>query len=302
MKLSVITPTHNRMGLLEQALEALDVQTYRPDGSAGFELVVTVDGSTDGTLVMLEAFKRRASFPITVLSLPQGGQARARNQAIRAATGEVLVFMDDDLILGPDTLSRHAAFHEVHPNDIAVGAVKNASDGRLDLPRVVTWMNFTGMNVSVSRKAVLDVGLFDESFAGYGGEDLDLGIRLERAGHRFRVLKDAVSTHLAPAARDAHKGLAAGRAARILTERYGPEVGLMLGVHPVVLGLKRVVMNPVMDVILGRNPSYVFERAYMKGAREQRPESVTEINTGPEQPESKKAKTLKLPPRTKDSK
>lgn len=273
VKLSVITPTHNRITLLERALAALERQTVQD-----FEWVVAVDGSTDGTLVMLEAFKRRSSFNIEVINLTQGGQARARNRAIRAASGDVLVFMDDDLVLGPETLARHAAFHQVYPNDIAVGPVTNASDGRVDVPRVVTWMNFTGMNVSVSRSAVLDLGGFDESFEAYGGEDLDLGIRLERAGHKFRVLKDAEATHLAPGARDARKGAAAGRAAQILTERYGREVGLMLGVHPVVLGLKRVVMNPVMDVILGGNPGYAFERAYLNGARQKRQEQRLQID------------------------
>jgi glycosyltransferase involved in cell wall biosynthesis len=262
MKLSIITPTHNRMALLESALAGLEAQTFQD-----FEWVIAVDGSTDGTVTMLEAFRRRSSFPVTVIVLSQGGQARARNRAIGAASGDVLVFMDDDLVFAPETLARHAAFHEVHPNDIAVGPVTNASDGRVDWPRVPTWMNFTGMNVSVSRLALLAVGLFDESFTGYGGEDLDLGIRLERAGHRFRRLPDAVSTHLAPAARDERKGRLAGEAAQRLALKYGSGVGAMLGVHPAIMALKRVVMNPVGDAILGKNPGYAFERAYLKGAR-----------------------------------
>lgn len=262
MKLSVVTPTHDRMAMLERALAGLEAQTYRD-----FEAVIAVDGSTDGTLAMLEALGRRAGFGLTVIPLEQGGQARARNRAIRAASGEVIVFMDDDLVFSPETLARHAAFHEVYPNDIAVGPVTNAGDGRIDWPRLPTWMNFTGMNVSVARNALLEVGLFDETFSGYGGEDLDLGIRLERAGHRFRRLPGADSLHLAPAARDERKGRLAGEAAQRLAQKYGPGVGAMLGVHPAIVALKRVVMNPLGDAILGRNPSYAFERAYLKGAR-----------------------------------
>ncbi len=268
MKLSIITPTHNRMTMLESALAGLEAQTFQD-----FELIVAVDGSTDGTVTMLEAFRRRSSFSVAVIVLAQGGQARARNRAIQAASGDVLVFMDDDLVFAPETLARHAAFHEVYPNDIAVGPVTNASDGRVDWPRVPTWMNFTGMNVSVARNALLQVGLFDESFTGYGGEDLDLGIRLERAGHRFRRLSDAVSTHLAPAARDERKGRLAGEAAQRLALKYGSGVGAMLGVHPAIIALKRVLMNPVGDAILGKNPGYAFERAYLKGARAARKEA-----------------------------
>jgi glycosyltransferase involved in cell wall biosynthesis len=282
MKLSIITPTHNRMTLLESALAGLEVQTFQD-----FEWVVAVDGSTDGTVTMLEAFRRRSSFPVTVIVLAQGGQARARNRAIQAASGDALVFMDDDLAFAPETLARHAAFHEVYPNDIAVGPVTNASDGRVDWPRVPTWMNFTGMNVSVSRLALLKVGLFDESFTGYGGEDLDLGIRLERAGHRFRRLSDAGSTHLAPAARDERKGRLAGEAAQRLALKYGSGVGAMLGVHPAIIALKRVVMNPVGDAILGKNPGYAFERAYIKGARATRAQAEESVQQDLENPSSK---------------
>ncbi len=270
MKLSVITPTHDRMAMLERALAALEGQTFQD-----FELVVAVDGSTDGTVAMLEAFRRRAAFTVVVVVLAQGGQARARNAAIRAASGQVVVFMDDDLVLEPQTLARHAAFHEVYPNDIAVGPVTNASDGRVDWPRVPTWMNLTGMNVSVSRAALLEVGSFDETFSGYGGEDLDLGIRLERGGHKYRRLADAGSLHLAPAARDERKGRLAGEAAQRLALKYGPSVGAMLGVHPAIMALKRVVMNPLGDAILGKNPGYAFERAYMKGARAAQKETET---------------------------
>ena len=269
MKLSVITPTFNRRDLLERVLHSLELQTW-----TDFEWVVAVDGSTDGTLVLLEVARKRTGFPLVVLALEQGGQARARNAAIQAATGEVLVFCDDDVIFEPDTLARHAAFHAVYPNDIAVGPVRNATTNQVDFPRVVTFMNFTGMNVSVSRQAVLDTGLFDESFSQYGGEDLDLGIRLERAGHKFRRLPDALATHLAPAARDARKGFLAGEAAARLAGKYGSNVGALLGVHPAILALKRVVMNPVGDAILGRNPNYAFERAYLKGARAARNEAA----------------------------
>ena len=119
MKLSVIVPTHNRMAWLEQLLNSLETQTY-----SDFEVIVAIDGSTDGTLAMLEAVKRRSQIRLELLVLPQGGQAKARNAAIQAASGQVLVFADDDLTFAPDVLARHAAFHQVFQNSIAIGAVQ----------------------------------------------------------------------------------------------------------------------------------------------------------------------------------
>ncbi|NJK45067.1 MAG: glycosyltransferase family 2 protein, partial [Pleurocapsa sp. SU_196_0] len=65
--LSVIVPTHNRLNALEACLAALEAQTYQE-----FEVVVAVDGSTDGSVTMLESVKR-APRSLEVLVLSHGG-------------------------------------------------------------------------------------------------------------------------------------------------------------------------------------------------------------------------------------
>jgi glycosyltransferase involved in cell wall biosynthesis len=259
--LSIVIPTHNRLKALEACLAALEAQTYQD-----FEVVVAVDGSTDGSVTMLESVKRRAAFPMVVLVLPHGGRSKARNAALRAAMRDVLVFCDDDVTLHPETLSRHAAFHQMFRDSLAVGPVRY-EDGSLEFPRVPSWVNLTGMNSSVPRAQALAVGGFDESLQGWGGEDLEFGYRLQQGGVRFRRLENADATHHAPRVRDAKKAFSAGYQAVMIAKKHGMGVATQLGVHPNLLAIKGLYLNPVGDVLLRRAADYAFERAYLDGAR-----------------------------------
>ena len=262
MLLSVIIPTFNRMALLEKCLSALEAQTWRE-----FEVVVAVDGSTDGTLALLEAVKHRQPFPLTVLSNPQAGRSAARNAAMRAASGEILLLCDDDLQLESETLARHHAFHEVFKNCVAIAAVR-FPDGITRFPTRPGWMNFSGCNASLPRTAAITVGLFDESLGGYGGEDLEFGLRLEQHGLKFKALADAGAYHDGTRVPNPEKAYSAGRQAVQIAHKYGAGVALQLGVHETLLTAKRAVLNPIGDFILGKDSNYAFERAYLKGARD----------------------------------
>jgi glycosyltransferase involved in cell wall biosynthesis len=261
MKISVITPTHNRMALLEQLLGSLEQQTH-----TDFEVVVAVDGSTDGTLTLLEVIKRRAKLKLEVLNLPQGGQAKARNAAMKAASGEILLFADDDLTFAPDVLARHAAFHQVFKKAIAIGAVQYPN-GKIDFPNNPSWINFTGMNTSLPRNAALEQNGFDESLSGYGGEDLEFALRLEKAGLKIRRLPDTLAFHAGEQIRNPEKAYSAGYQAVKIAQKYGDAVAIQLGVHPSLVFAKRLFLNPVGDFLLKSVSDYAFERAYLNGAR-----------------------------------
>jgi glycosyltransferase involved in cell wall biosynthesis len=261
MRLSLITPTRDRMALLEGLLRSLESQTYRD-----FEIIVAVDGSTDGTLTLLESIKRRNPFSLEIIALTGEGRAKARNAAIRAATGEVLVFMDDDLTLEPDVLARHNAFHEMFQNSIALGPVK-FPDGVTRFSSRPQWVNVSGCNTSVPRVPALKTGLFDEELAQYGGEDLEWGYRLEQHGLKPRALADAVVHHHGPRIPSVEKARAAGFNAVMIAKKHGTRVAMQLGVHPTMLAAKRVVLNPVGDLLFRAAEDYAFERAYLEGAR-----------------------------------
>ena len=260
-QLSVIVPTHNRRALLEGCLAALAAQSFDD-----FEVIVAVDGSTDGSVAVLESIKRRSAQHVEVLALPHGGRSQARNAALQAARGAVLVFCDDDVTLERETLARHAAFHEVFKDSIAIGAVRY-TDGTLEFPARPGWVNLTGMNSSLPRAAAISVGGFDEALLGWGGEDLEFGIRLANARLKFKRLEGVPATHHAPRVRDPQKGHSEGYQAVIIAKKHGARVGLQLGVDQRVLGAKGLYLNPIGDLLLNKTSDYAFERAYLEGAR-----------------------------------
>lgn len=106
-RVTVIIPAYQARGRLLHCLAALSRQTCP---AAQFEVIVADDGSSDGT----SAAVRRLSVPyrLEVVRLPENrGRAAARNAGIQAAAGELLVFLDADMLAPPEFLSRHLACH-----------------------------------------------------------------------------------------------------------------------------------------------------------------------------------------------
>ena len=106
MFLSVVIPTYNRLPILQKCLLALEAQ----DPSAeitGYEVVLVDDGSTDATVSWL----RQHSLLLPHLRLIEqehGGPAKGRNRGVEAARGDVVVFIDSDLVVTPSFLRCHA--------------------------------------------------------------------------------------------------------------------------------------------------------------------------------------------------
>src|SRR5438105_1569058 len=96
MMLSVIIPVYNGERYLRSCLEHLRRSTV-----SNYECIVVDDGSTD------QSRDIACSFGVTVISTEgRVGPARARNLGAKAATGEVLYFIDSDVCVAPDTLAR----------------------------------------------------------------------------------------------------------------------------------------------------------------------------------------------------
>ena len=96
-RVSVVIPTHQRKESVERLVRCLERQTLP---GHEFEVVVSVDGSMDGTLEMLE--RTKWSLSLVVVSRTRGGRAAACNAGIRAARGELVVLLDDDMEPIPD--------------------------------------------------------------------------------------------------------------------------------------------------------------------------------------------------------
>jgi len=193
---SVIVPTHERREPLRRALLSLARQTVAAEE---YEVVVSVDGSRDGTEEMLAALD--VPYRLHVVSGPRGGRAHACNAALKEARGQVAVILDDDMQVVPEFVERHRSHHPPGSRLCVMGAVPvelgpsssplerymggkfNDHLERLAEPEhAFVPRDFYSGNASLRTEVALEAGGFDESFTAYGNEDVDLSLRLRAAG------------------------------------------------------------------------------------------------------------------------
>jgi len=101
MKLSVIIPTHNRAEILELCLNKITRQQ-----GVNFEVIVVDDGSKDDTAKVVASFK-----DVIYIKQKASHQGTARNKGANKATGNILVFIGDDILVEPGFLMQHANIH-----------------------------------------------------------------------------------------------------------------------------------------------------------------------------------------------
>jgi glycosyltransferase involved in cell wall biosynthesis len=208
MFISVVIPTYNRLPILQQCLRALEQQQLA-EPISGYEVVLVDDGSTDATVDWVSA--QAAALPhLRLIRQRHGGPAEGRNRGVQEAQGEVIVFIDSDLVVTPDFLLSHARTlqrdWQRHGNRLSFtyGAVINTAN--FDSPtsephklRDLSWAYFATGNVAIERQLLERAGLFDTAFRLYGWEDLELGERLRRLGTRLVRCPQAVGYHWHPA-------------------------------------------------------------------------------------------------------
>ncbi|PIE75506.1 hypothetical protein CSA17_07115 [bacterium DOLJORAL78_65_58] len=121
MILSVVVPTMNKVDLLRQTLAALREQDAGP--GRPWEVVVVNDGSTDGTAAFLREIDGQGTAPLfRVVSPPHNvGRARARNLGAREARGEILLFLDDDIVAPPGLVKAHLDMMAAFPGQGSIG-------------------------------------------------------------------------------------------------------------------------------------------------------------------------------------
>ncbi len=208
MFLSVVIPTYNRLPILRQCLAALEAQQLA-DPVSGYEVVLVDDGSSDDTVAWIEAH-RGDLLHLRLIQQQHAGPAEGRNRGVDAARGEVVVFIDSDLVVRPDFLVSHAralsADWERHGDRLSFtyGAVVNTANfdnptGERHKLRDLSWAYFATGNVAIERDLLQRAGLFDTAFRLYGWEDLELGERLRRLGVRLVRCPQAVGYHWHPA-------------------------------------------------------------------------------------------------------
>ncbi len=197
--ITVIIPVYNSASMLRSCLEHLSQSTYRK-----LQCVVVDDGSTDSS----EAVARE--FGATVLRTPgRSGPARARNLGAKAATGEILFFLDSDVCVYADTVDRVAAHFADPKLDAVIGCYDEAPGCKDFLSQYRNLMHcFVHQNGSAAastfwsgcgaiRRAVfLQYGGFDESYKRPAVEDIELGYRLARDRRKVVLDKNIEVKHL----------------------------------------------------------------------------------------------------------
>ncbi|MCE1247494.1 MAG: glycosyltransferase family 2 protein [Firmicutes bacterium] len=245
MKFSIVIPTYNRRDTLEQVLPSIAKQDYPVDD---FEILLSDSGSTDGTLDM----EQTSGIPnLRVITGENRGRSGARNRGVVEAKGEIILFTDADIIATPNLLSQHAKYHEKYGNCAVIGCevrvdtieeyerVKGQTENLRTLhpptKKRLTWLYFLTGNASIRREELIKAGLFDESFTGYGHEDLELGYRIQKAGIPIYYNKDAVNYHWHPVEFEEEcerRFLAGISTVRFYNKHKDPQIKMNLGWNP----------------------------------------------------------------------
>jgi glycosyltransferase involved in cell wall biosynthesis len=228
-RFSFVIPTFQKKLLLYNTLETLnDLEGY--DGR--FEAVVVDDGSTDGTEELVKRMEKK--FDCKYVYLPrcdESSRSRTRNRGIERSEGEIVIFIDSDMLVRPDYLKE---MDRCFKNDMDIVVIGNRVMLSEDVSRkeilskklfgmkkmqlnrlqkiemrhliynsisynasnqIYPWLQVFSCNMAVPRIHLDKAGYFDEKFKGWGGEDVELGYRLFKNGKRIIINNNIEAYH-----------------------------------------------------------------------------------------------------------
>jgi GT2 family glycosyltransferase len=253
--------TYNRAELLDRVLDACFEQTVPEDA---YEVVLVNDGSTDATPATIERARARVQCRFTVVDQPNSGLAKGRNSGIARASGERIVFIDDDVLVLPNFVEEHLRTHASHPQAIVRGgAIEVESFDDLP-PPVWSIRNYSGnyfwtTNVSLPLATIRAIGGFDENFSEYGWEDIDVGLRLRARGVKAYFNPTALVYHFKPRPRSRNVEK------MVLQARAQARTAVRLArLHPTWRVYLATGLNPVQRRFHALTRSFNFERRFRR--------------------------------------
>jgi hypothetical protein len=245
------------------------------------EIIVVVDGCDDGSLELLEQM-RLAEPRVRPIWRENGGENAARQTGVEAATGDVVLMIDDDVTAGPGLAAGHARVHASVPDAVVVGYMPTTRPtGRRpgsfttalyadDYEKVCRryerdpssiLLSLWGGNVSLRRADALRVGLAGPQRLGFH-DDQEFGLRCARSGLAgvFDRSLRASHAHVRDVPSFLRQARAAGRARRLLGQTF-PD--LVPDVDPTV-----ELTMPLRAAIrlLAADPGYRWTSAVLRGA------------------------------------
>jgi GT2 family glycosyltransferase len=206
--ISVIVPVYN--GGTAFAICLASLARYLPLAEIVAEVIVVVDGQDDESVQIAQSL-RSPEFSLTIVTLPQNsGPAHARNVGAAMATGELLFFVDADVEVLPETLPSLLRVFAQNPQLAAmIGSYDDAPGSRNFLSQYKNLLHhythqmarseastFWGACGGIRREVFWAMGGFDATYRAPCIEDIELGYRLKRSGHRIRLCRDVQVKHL----------------------------------------------------------------------------------------------------------
>jgi len=197
-----VIPAYNAERFLSATVASVFAQTVLPD-----EVIVVDDGSTDGTPALLRSL--REDYPLRVITRENGRQARARNDGVAAARGELVAFLDHDDLWHPSKLERQLDQLGADPSlGMCFTAVNVIRDGREEVARLENWdpnpaatlqRFLTGCHVTtpstvIARRELLERHVFAE-MKPYGADWL-LWLAMAASGVRIGYLADPLVDYI----------------------------------------------------------------------------------------------------------
>jgi glycosyltransferase involved in cell wall biosynthesis len=191
---SVVVPYFNNAPLLAKGLPALARQTV-PAGD--FEVIVVDDGSTDGTAALIASLGLPESF--RYVRQENRGAAAARNRGASEARGQILVFLDSDVVPDATLVQEHVESHRWYDRALVVGQTRALpaqgfgvfyevlgdtvfSFDQGNEEKQITFQQVLSRNLSLRREFFFEIGGFDQDFPRSGFEDVEFAYRAARLG------------------------------------------------------------------------------------------------------------------------
>ena len=217
LKISVVIPVYNQLRFLKSMLYSLDRQTYPKEL---FEIIIADDGSSDGTGDYISKIKNNFRFKLKYVWQEDLGNryAKSTNNAIKLASGDVILNLDGDTIPSRDCIEKHSIWHHSYKNVVILGRVTThvMLFGRIPIFRRVDrkhrietykktsylkfsnnpWSCVSASHFSFKRYHAYKAGLFSEEFIGWGAVDDEFGWRLYKC--KLFIIPDVtiVAKHL----------------------------------------------------------------------------------------------------------
>jgi glycosyltransferase involved in cell wall biosynthesis len=276
MMLSVIIATRNRATMVRACLDSIVVALARAAVPLQAEVVIADNGSSDNTVDVIEHWAATGGAPpVRLLSEPKPGVSRARNQALRLADGELLVFTDDDCRLHPEYVN-DLLRHDAKDDELVLRGGRVELGDPSDLPLTINsgptrarWSRRSnsarreaicgrihGCNMAMRRVLLKQIGVFDETL-GPGssigsGEDSDLIYRAYLSGATLEYVPDMIVFH--------HHGRKDPEVGRKLLRRYTTANGALFARYlfkdpDLCDWFYRDVRHSLRCVLSGRNSS-----------------------------------------------